>query len=183
MNKTLPFTCLLLGEQSEYITYLATFISATLPVFIFVGLCYALFWKDKHSIYVLTAAMFISSWIYSIKELTRIDRPRPNCTVVRYLGHTMPSLSSTLVVFFVMYYLYQFWAHARSVWSLWALFMRSLILIGYALLVCFSRMVSFHSFPEDVLVGSILGSISAVLFIFGMRRHADAQYKSTLKSD
>jgi membrane-associated phospholipid phosphatase len=183
MNETLPFSCLIRGETNEYLIYGFTFLGATLPLFIFAGVMYALFWRDKHTLYVSTTVLFISLWIYSVKELARIDRPRPWCAIVEFIGHGMPSLTATISVFLTLYYLYQFWVHARSVWSKWALFLRSLLLILYCGGVCFSRVFLMQCYPEDVLVGAVLGGVCMVLFVIGMRRHRDAQYKSTLKSD
>lgn len=183
MNETLPFTCLIRGETNEYIAYAVSILGFTLPVYIVAGLTYSLFWKDKHSLYVLTAVLVISTWIYSVKELARIDRPRSWCTIVAYMGHGMPSLSAAISVFLSFYYIYQFWAHARSVWSKSALIMRTLVLLIYCIGICFSRVFLMHCYPEDVLVGGILGAICMVLFVFGMGRHKDAQYKSTLKKD
>lgn len=179
--------CLLKEEANTQIQRIVAYafycVSYSLPLFLGVSLCYACFWRDVHTIYVLCATMLNSMWVVTIKELTRVDRPRPWCSSVAYLGHSMPSLHASIVVFLSTYYVYQFWMHARDVWTKNTLAARILALIIYASLVCYSRIHLVEARMEDVLVGSILGSSTTIAFLLVLRRHKYNHYKSSLKKD
>lgn len=183
-NITVSFTCLL-HEEVSYIAlvYIAVIVSYSLPIFLFVSLCYACFWRDTHTIYVLCAVMLNALWCLSVKEMTRIDRPRQWCSAVQYIGHSMPSVYSSVAVFISTYYCYQFWCHARDVWTTKTLFTRIIIILSYAALICYTRIFLVLARPEDVLVGSIIGTTSTILFLSVLRRQRYTQYKSALKSD
>ena len=188
MNNTVSFTCLLYSEVNGKgwllaLTYMTVVISYSLPIFIFVAFCYACFWRDTHTIYVLCALMFNALWCITIKELTRVDRPRQWCSAVQYIGHSMPSLYASVVVFITTYYSYQFWKHARDVWTTKTLVLRLLSAGCYAVLVTYSRVFLVLARLEDILVGGIIGSSTTVAFLFILSKQRFTSYKSSLKAD
>lgn len=170
-------------QLSRLISYVMFFITWSFVCFLFVSLCYACFWKDTHTIYVLCATVMNAMWTITVKELTRIDRPRPWCPSVSYLGHSMPSLFSSMAVFLCTYYVYQFWKHARDIWSTKMLAIRIVTCIIYTCLVCYSRVHLVVARPEDVLVGSIIGSSTTIAFLLVLKRQRYTKYKTSLKSD
>lgn len=170
-------------QLAQIISYALMCISYTLPMLLCVSLCYACFWRDTHTIYVLCAVMLNAVWVVTVKELTRIDRPRSLVCVGGGGGHSMPSLYASVVVFLCTYYVYQFWRHARGVWTTKTLVARITACVVYAMLVCYSRVHLVMARPEDVLVGSIVGSACTIAFLFILKRHRYTQYKSSLKAD
>lgn len=189
MNETLieaaiPLTCITSTEAwAWWLPPLFVLLHATLPVFLFAAAVYAAFWKDIHTLYVLCAAFLSSMWAVTVKELTRIDRVRPLCEAITYGGHAMPSLTATLLGFLGCYYVVQFWMHARDVWSRPLLVTRSLAIILYCSLVCYSRVYLMFGRGEEILVGTILGGGSAVTFILLLKKRRLASYKSALKKE
>jgi len=170
-------------QALRIVSYALLGVSYTLPIFLWVSLCYACFWKDTHTLYVLCATMMNAIWVVTVKELTRIDRPRDWCPSISYWGHSMPSVFSSVAVFLCTYYVYQFWVHARGVWSTKTLAVRITACILYAILVCYSRVHLVMARVEDVLVGSIVGSSTTIAFLLVLRRQRYTQYKSSLKKD
>lgn len=155
-------------------------LSLSLPLFIGVALVYSLFWRDKHTLYVIGATLFNLMWAYSVKELVRIDRPISNCF---FVGHSLPSGHASTVTLLSTYYIYSFWRYAREVWSSTALFLRISTVLFYALGVCFSRVILKLSRPEDIVAGAILGAWGTILFLYVLQRHSYTAYKSAFKKD
>ena len=167
----------------RFTVYFFVGITYSLPVFLGVALCYACFWRDTHTIYVLCATVMNAMWVVTVKELTRIDRPRPYCDAVAYLGHSMPSLFVSVSVFLSTYYVCQFWRHARDVWTTKTLILRIACCLGYMFLICYSRVYLVMARPEDVLVGSVIGSSTTIAFLLVLKRQRYTNYKSLLKKE
>lgn len=187
MNGTdivVDFTCVAYVENTHpWLLSLLLFSNATFPVLLFAAACYALFWKDIHTLYVLCAALFTAMWAVTVKELTRIDRLRPYCTAIAYGGHAMPSLTGSVLAFLATYYIVQFWLHARDLWSRTLLIIRTIFILSYSGIVMYARLYLRYSRPEELLVAACLGGASAVAFILLLKKRRLASYKSSLKSE
>lgn len=180
MNGTVLFSCIVEDQYVWYYHGFFTVVSFSLPLFILVALIYSLFWRDKHTLYVIGATLFNLMWVYSVKELVRIDRPIPNCF---FVGHSLPSGHASTVTLLASYYMYSFWRYARDVWSTTALFLRIGTVLLYAVGVCFSRLTLKLNRIEDVVSGAILGAWGTILFLYVLQRHSYTSYKAAFKKD
>ena len=185
MNVTVPYTCLVDSEQyHSMVTLLYIIWSTSLPIMLWTATCYACFWKDKHTLYVLCATLITAMWTVTVKELTRVERPRPYCTTISYWGHSMPSLYAAISVFLATYYITQFILHARGEWQRSVFIIRISTILIYTGGVCYTRVALYFARGEDILVGSLLGGAAAVAFMFLLKRQKlAATYKATLKTD
>ena len=179
-----PYTCVAQAESTRaWLTLALMLANASLPVLVFAAACYAAFWKDIHTLYVLCAALVTSMWAVTVKELTRIDRVRPYCEAIAYGGHAMPSLTASVLAFLSTYYVVQFWLHARDLWSRSTLVGRTCAIFAYSSFVAYARVYLQFSRPEELLVGACLGGAAAVCFILLLKTRRLASYKSSLKKE
>lgn len=179
MNQTvglLPFTCVAETEAS-FLVYVAALLGLSTSAFVFAYLAYALFWWDAHNLQVSATIIITSGFVYTIKQLMNTARPLEGC--MYWETGSTPSYHTTMAAFGCVYYIYCFLMYAD--WPLWVFMTRSVLLIVYTGMVAAARVELRISNMADIVSGMLVGSWSALLFIYVQRRRFFA--KPSLKSE
>jgi len=133
-------------------------VTQSLPWFVVAATGYTIIWKDVHTAATLITLIIHSFIIYVLKETVRIDR-----IIIGYgIGHSLPSLHASSVVFLSTYYIYLFsdaeWPHKDKI-------IRITIVSMYAILVCISRVYLKYNTMLDVHIGVGTGVLCTICFV------------------
>jgi membrane-associated phospholipid phosphatase len=164
--------CIDPGLLADNTIHVMVLLTHSLPMLVFAGMCYAVWWatlpsaSGLHSLAVTMLVIINVAINHVLKMLIGWPRLHPTCDVGHLLkvGSSFPSAHASVVVCLSVYYTYCFY-HFTGDWSVWQRYTRILIVNVYGAGVCVSRIYLELNQLQDIVVGSIVGTLLSFAFI------------------